>query len=116
MLPPAEPLYRFTLLQPLSANNLYRNVPGLGRRKTRAYKAWIAEAGWLAKLDVGAVPEPLSAPIRMAVSGVERIDLDNIKAIPDLCKRLGLIRDDKLISRLEVDRGPGPIIVSIWPL
>lgn len=110
------PLYRFTLPPPPSTNALYANVPGRGRVKTRVYRDWITFAGWEMKLLLGGVLPMLTAPVRMRIEGVKRIDLDNIKAIPDLCKAMGLIADDRLIADLHIVRAGDKLTVSIWPM
>jgi len=113
---PDEPACRFSCPQPPSTNNLFRNVLGKGRVRTKAYKAWIEAAGWEIKIQRVV---PVSGRVRMLIEGVTRIDLDNIKAIPDLTKKLGYIEDDRLVRHLTVigsDIDGGNVTVSIWPL
>lgn len=96
----------FTLPMPPSTNALYRNVPGKGRVKTSDYKAWIKDAGWQMKLQSSPLPLPrLDGPLELRISlpASSRIDIDNIKALPDLLKKMGAIDDDKQIRRLYVD-------------
>jgi hypothetical protein len=114
-----EPLCRFTLTRPPSTNALYANVPGKGRVKTRRYREWITAAGWemraqgIHPLGFGATNGRVR---QVLIENVGRVDVDNIKAIPDLLTRMGLIIDDKMIDRLIVDRaGTGDkVTVSIW--
>jgi Holliday junction resolvase RusA-like endonuclease len=111
-----EPACRFTCPQPPSTNNLFRNVPGKGRVRTRAYKQWIERAGWEVKIQR---PVPVEGRVRMLIEGVMRIDVDNVKAIPDLAKKLGIIGDDRLVRDLRIigaDVDPGSVTVSIWVL
>jgi Holliday junction resolvase RusA-like endonuclease len=115
-MPDDEPACRFTCPQPPSTNNLFRNVPGKGRVRTKAYKEWIARAGWEVKIQRVV---PVAGRVRMLIEGLTRIDLDNIKAVPDLVKKLGYIEDDRLVRHLTVigaDTDPGHITVSIWPM
>lgn len=95
----------FTLPMPPSTNALYRNVPGKGRVKTADYKAWIKDAGWQMKLQGASSFLYLAGPLelRISLSAKSRIDVDNIKALPDLLKKMGVIDDDKQIRRLYVD-------------
>lgn len=107
---------RFILPRPPSTNALYANVPGKGRVKTHTYRDWIVAAGWEMRCQLGRLPPTLTTPVGMLIEGVERIDLDNIKAIPDLCKRMGLIADDRLIDDLRIVRAGIPVTVTLWPL
>ena len=99
-------LVSFNLPMPPSTNALYANVPGKGRVKTARYKVWIDEAGWELKRQWTPVPH-LSGRVSMVVSlSLEaRIDFDNIKAIGDLLKRMGVLDDDKQIRDLHVIEG-----------
>jgi hypothetical protein len=117
-----KPTWRFALPKPPSTNNLYgsridRTSGKQRRHKTSAYKAWIDAAGWEMKAQgVGAPGYP--ALRQLLIEGVTGIDTDNIKAIPDLLKRMGIILDDKLIDRLVIERGAAgdKVTVSIWPI
>jgi crossover junction endodeoxyribonuclease RusA len=113
---PEPPVCRFTLPPPPSTNALYANVPGKGRVKTRAYKAWITEAGWEIKIQLGGTIHTWNEPVGMLIEGVKRLDLDNLKAIPDLCKTMGLIADDRLITDLHIVRAGDKLTVSLWPM
>lgn len=92
---------------PPSTNALYTNVPGKGRVKTARYKTWITEAGWAAKVSAGPGNLPSfrgAVAVAIEVPRSSRIDLDNIKAVPDLLVSLGIIADDRLIDELHVRR------------
>ena len=93
----------FRLPMPPSTNALYANAPGKGRVKTTRYRSWIDEAGWELKRQLVPVPH-LSGRVamRIGLSTEARIDFDNIKAIGDLMKRMGLLDDDRQIRDLRV--------------
>ncbi len=119
-----EPVCRFLLPAPPSTNNLHgshidKKSGKLRRHNTAAYRLWIKDAGWAMKEQQSPLPA-FPDHVRILIEGVERIDVDNIKAIPDLLKRMGVIADDKLIDRLEIDRCgwlvAGKVMVSIWPM
>jgi Holliday junction resolvase RusA-like endonuclease len=96
----------FALPVPPSANNLFVNRPGYGRVKSREYKDWIANAGWAAKVATLGKDKPaLPYVVSYAVPTDKRRDLDNyLKAANDLLVRLGIIADDSLIDRMEIER------------
>lgn len=121
----------FEITRPPSTNALYSNPTGAqiryregkritpGRVKTKAYKKWVELAGWEMKTQRRPLPA-FAGRVTVAISGVERIDLDNIKAIPDLLKRMGVIVDDGMIDLLTISRhsvfaGEGRVGVSVWP-
>jgi Holliday junction resolvase RusA-like endonuclease len=102
------------LPQPPSTNALYRNVTPReraaaaargktlrGRTPTAGYAAWKDLAGWELrvqqhKLAVGGIMLPRFERFTLDVESGEDclIDLDNIKAIPDFLKWMGIIPDD----------------------
>jgi crossover junction endodeoxyribonuclease RusA len=99
------------LPSPPSTNQLYS-----GRRfKTKAYKAWIHEAGWELTLQRVTV---MHGPFQLTIWMPGRADLDNIKAIPDLLKTMGVIVDDspKYMRRLVIEVTDGQCRVEIVPL
>jgi Holliday junction resolvase RusA-like endonuclease len=87
---------RLTLtLPPPSLNNAFRNVPGIGRVKTKHYRRWIRDAGW----EITAQrPEPVNGPVYVWFELGEkasRADADNlIKAMFDLLVSQHLIEAD----------------------
>jgi Holliday junction resolvase RusA-like endonuclease len=110
-----EPV-RLTLPIPPSTNNLYRGGP---RYKTDEYKPWISEAGWSIKAQphrrfLGKTR--LAVAVRLPFN--RRRDIDNLKAIGDLLKTMGLIDDDKWIDRWLIERAPvgEDLVVTISPL
>lgn len=101
----------FTLPAPPSTNQLYS-----GRRyKTARYKAWVSEAGW--ELRVQHAPN-IKGPFHLTMYLPGRLDLDNIKAIPDLLKTIGVIEDDRrqFMRRVVIEPTDGPCRVEIEPL
>ena len=94
-------MIEFTLPLPVSTNNLYANVPGKGRVKTKAYRAWINEAGWSLKTQR---PGSLSGRVKTAYVLPEScgLDADNIKALGDLLESMGVVENDRLIRDLHI--------------
>jgi Holliday junction resolvase RusA-like endonuclease len=120
-MPDDEPACRFLLPTPPSTNQLYANVPGKGRVKTARYKGWITAAGWEVKRQAPRFDywgESLPA-VRMLIEGAVGLDVDNLKAIPDLMQSMGVLSNDRIIEELTIRRAggePGKLVVSIWPM
>ena len=97
----------FTLPIPPSVNELFRNVPGKGRVKTRVYDDWRAHAKTALRLQALA-PVAGHVLIRMNIEMVgNRGDLDNrVKAIFDAIVDAKLIADDSLVSGFLVGKLP----------
>lgn len=114
---PAMPLpdYRVSLPRPPSTNNLFASV-GRKRIKTKRYEAWIHEASKM-MLVAGQRPR-FDGRVRMLIEGAFKTDIDNIKAVPDLLVKMGVLVDDNLVDDLRiVRRGTGDLMtVSIWKL
>ena len=108
----------FNLPTPPSTNNLYSNVRGVGRVKTKEYNAWMVEAGWALK---AAKPRPVAGnvDVQLRVPLDKRRDIDNFcKATLDILVRHKVIDDDRHVMRLEVereDRNSKTIHVSVEP-
>lgn len=81
------------LPRPPSVNQLFANIPGKGRVKTAAYRAWIAAAGWMLKAQR---PATIRGRYRLLVLvGPTRADVDNLtKAVNDLLQSHGVIEND----------------------
>jgi len=81
---------------PPSTNNLYWNVAGKGRVKTRQYTDWITECGLLLKQQVtGRLTGRVDIRIRAEDKHPLR-DCDNLcKPICDLLVKMGAIQDDR---------------------
>lgn len=91
-----------TLPTPPSTNQLYS-----GRRfKTAKYKSWITEAGWTAKAQWQG---QITGPFILTIYLPRGMDIDNIKAIPDLLgpKCLNITIDDSNMTALHVYRHHG---------
>lgn len=102
-----SPITFITVPAPPSVNALFRNVPGRGRVKTAAYKAWAGEAGWMLKSQS---PTPVPGRV-IVVIGVERTigtaDIDNLsKGIFDLLVTHKLIKDDRYVTAFAMAWAP----------
>lgn len=88
---------------PPSTNALYANIPGKGRIKTKAYKAWLTEMGWeikLQKLDRVAGRVDLDIEVERKSS---RSDLGNReKAATDLLVSMQVIDDDRFVRKISM--------------
>ena len=83
---------------PPSANRIWRKVPG--RRKptlSEEYRAWLTEAGWIAKMQIAGIPMILGAfRAEVEVPIKSRRDRDNwTKPLFDLCQKAGAVRNDR---------------------
>ena len=103
----ASPATSFTLPMPPSTNQLFRNLPGKGRVKTRVYDDWRAHALTTIRLQrVPAVAGHVLVRMNVEMAG-SRADLDNrVKAIFDAIVEAKIIRDDSLISGFLVGKLP----------
>lgn len=82
---------------PPSVNQCFANVPGKGRVKTKAYKDWRYQAGWLIKISMAKAPKMgrYSVKIEATRQGKRRRDIDNfIKPIVDALVESGVVPDD----------------------
>ena len=94
----------FLLPFPPSVNALTRNIPGRGRVKTKAYRAWIMEAGLRLNLQK---PKRMAGLVRLSIRAVKpdrrRRDLGNLeKAVSDLLVAHRVIDDDSLIQSISM--------------
>ena len=96
----------FDLPLPPSVNNLFRNVAGTGRVKTKAYKTWLAEAKTLVMAQrIGQQKIPAAYELAVVVSRSKH-DLDNfLKAIGDMLTEMAIVVDDSLAQRIVIERG-----------
>lgn len=89
---------------PPSVNDLYRNVPGVGRVRSKRCKLWLAQAGWQLQ----------SQPRLAFVGDVDLVfrfgprkpnaDVSNrIKAAEDLLVKHGIIEDDRYVVKVSAE-------------
>jgi Holliday junction resolvase RusA-like endonuclease len=116
-----EPLV-FRIPNAPGVNNLYRNVPGKGRVKTKAYKDWQYRAAWAMKLDGTTTRSwaTITGPVIVEiVSGNHRKDSDGpVKAILDVLTLMKVYADDKQVIKHTVSRSEKPCdetIVTVTP-
>ncbi len=81
---------------PTSVNAMYRNVPKIGRVKTKELKNWKLEASWeLARQNPPRFIGPVDISISLRLPPRGRADCSNyIKACEDLLVEYGVIEDD----------------------
>ncbi len=99
-----EDALSFDLPMPPSVNSMYLNVPGKGRVKTKAARAWATEAQWMliAQRNRAGRHERIAGPVAVEVLAYRpasrRRDLDNIlKAVLDLLTNSNTIADDSQV-------------------
>lgn len=80
---------------PPSVNGMYLNIPGRGRIKSKTYKAWRHEAGWMLQTKhPGRINGAVD--IDILVSDKVRGDLDNrVKGCLDILVAHQVIEDDQ---------------------
>lgn len=90
---PATESLCFDLPFPISTNALFANVPGIGRVKAKAYRAWLKEAGGMIMAQrLGRIDGPVN--VEIVLQEGRKTDPDNTKCLLDVCVRHGLIKDD----------------------
>ena len=102
---------------PPSANNLFANVPGQGRVKTREYRTWQTAAGWRLFAQVSADMR-VTGPYVVDIILPEKMlgDIDNrIKPILDLLVGMERTPDDKHLRELHVykNRAEPSVLVRV---
>jgi len=117
--------FHVELPTPVSANNLFFNVPGRGRVKTKAYENW-QQAATLTIMAQVRADRRIGGRVSVLIElpGKCRLDIDNaVKPILDALVRSRRIDDDRNVARLEVTKGgPGETavvtvaaFVGTWP-
>jgi Holliday junction resolvase RusA-like endonuclease len=92
------------LPRPPSVNQLYRNVPNVGRVKTAAYKSWIQAAGWILKA-MHRKPRIEGKYWLLVEVGPTRADIDNLfKAMNDLLQSHEIVTNDNKAEDLRIKR------------
>lgn len=103
-------MMHFILPVPPSSNMAYRNVPGIGRVKSKDHKDWKREAGIIAKLQhrqQGSPKLPDGQPYKMLikVNISRRGDIMNReKLLTDLLVGLEIIPDDRWCDEFTIYR------------
>jgi Holliday junction resolvase RusA-like endonuclease len=97
----------FSIPVPPSVNNLFVNVPKVGRVKSKAYREWITAAGWMLRTQrPGSINGPFAVTIRLPVK--VRSDLDNLaKPILDLMVAHKITSDDRRCEDLHITKTEG---------
>lgn len=110
--PEGQNTISLALSAPPSVNDMFANVPGVGRVKTGKYRKWFKVArqeaiiGMMGKTRIRG---PFKATLYVAADG----DLDNrVKATIDLCVAIGAVVDDIHLAELHVYRQTGT--KGIW--
>lgn len=96
--PSPPPCTTITVPAPPSVNKLFKSIPNGGRAKTREYKNWLAEAGWMLREQM---PDAVFGRVVISLC-VERTnlraDIDNTcKALLDLLVLHHVIEDDRYV-------------------
>jgi Holliday junction resolvase RusA-like endonuclease len=108
----------FELPRPPSVNQLYRNVPKVGRVKTTVYKSWLTAAGYL--LNAARV-DPINGRYVLLIEfGPTRADIGNCeKALSDLLQAHGVVTNDRWAEDIRLTRArdvrPNVVRVTIRP-
>jgi Holliday junction resolvase RusA-like endonuclease len=88
------------LSTPPSLNNVFRNVPGVGRVRTGDYKRWITQNGY-AVLAQRPEKHKGDVAVHLRIGPRTRSDLDNrIKPILDLLVKMQVIEDDSRVVEI----------------
>lgn len=90
---------------PPSLNNAFSNVGGVGRVKSKPYKAWLTAAGWEIK---GQGLRQFQGDYALDIEigrNTSRADIDNlIKPISDLLVSMKVTDDDSAMQRVSIAR------------
>lgn len=91
------------LPMPPSVNALYANVRNVGRVRTKAYRAWLSEAGWELLRQR---PRPIKGRYHLRIFAARkqnRADLGNReKAISDLLVKHQVVSDDSVAETIQL--------------
>lgn len=114
-------MIRIELPMPPSVNKMFANVPGKGRVRTKTYRAWSYEAGFMlvAQRNAGGKHKTIDGPVSVLVEAYrpanKKRDLDNIlKALLDLLTNTSTIKDDSQVIELTarwVNSGPPCVLI-----
>lgn len=102
-----------------SVNALWR-ISGKRMYRTKQYKDWLEEAGWMIRQQTRKTVDGEYALHIKAVRSNKRRDLDNIlKATSDLLVGLKIVEDDSQCVALAAEwaeKSSAPMIVTIIPI
>ena len=99
-----------TLPYPPSLNNMFFNVRGRGRVRSKEYDLWRAAATWALKdaSQSGRLAGPYNLTVRVGRRDRRKRDLDNlIKPLNDALVTAGVVRDDSDCQRIDAAWAPG---------
>lgn len=113
----AVPFVSLTFAAPPSVNASTRNVEGIGRVKTKAYKDWIKEAGQQILIQrPGRVAGGFHLTMRVRRASLRR-DLDNYaKCAIDLLVSMNVVDDDRHCESINLawtDEGEGVSVMLV---
>lgn len=113
----AIPFVTLQFAAPPSVNASTRNVAGIGRVKTQAYKDWLRDAGWQINAQrPGRVSGRYHLTIKVRRASLRR-DLGNYeKLIGDILVTMGVIDDDvhaESINLSWTDEGEGVFVLIV---
>lgn len=103
---------------PPSTNALFKNVPGKGRVRSAAYKAWAIEAGYAVN-RASPVKGPVTVSVQLSPPNKRKRDADNsLKPILDLLVKHGVIEADdwsivRSVSAEWAEPGNRPCVVTV---
>lgn len=96
----------FLLSLPPGVNQLYANIAGKGRVKTKAYRDWIHIASTEVMIQRRGNVH-FDGDVRVDILVERRGDLDGkLKALLDLLTRMNIVNDDKQVAALTVNFAP----------
>jgi len=112
-------MIQLTLPLAPSANALWR-ITGSRMYKTKLYKDWLEEAGWMVKQQTKQTIDGEYALHIRARKTNKRRDLDNIlKATSDLLVKLHIVEDDSQCMALAAEwakESSEPMVVTIYAM
>ncbi len=112
-------MIRLDLPRPRSVNELYANVRGKGRVKTKVYRQWRNEAGWMIAAQGRPAQLHGKYQIQIAVKRWSaRADIGNFeKGVSDVLQEHDVIEDDRFCERICIywdDHLPKGVECRVW--
>ena len=106
-----EPFFQITLAGlPPTVNHLYRTAANGRRYKTRAGRNWQRDATGILRCAWAREPYGGDVELRVYLVAADRRkwDIDNrVKAVQDCLQAGGVLKDDRQVQRLLLERGFG---------